>query len=345
MMKRILIGVVALLLVAAIVGGGAYLWKNWKQSKESKTSQTEVKLPLPGGGDKKGEEVAGNLGLEPEGDAFSNNTSAQARTLAAKATPVPTKATPVAAKATPVPKKPAAETKTSSGERDFGELQGQSEDFGPVTGAVTPLPAQPTPRVEPQPAGTPRIEPVAASTPTPAGQFRPIVPMPTATPTIPVPTPAPGNYDVRTTQPVFASQLAAVRAAMKSLGVVLQEQSLGRQQFSAYRIAMGYFQTKEDAESWAQDNFRPRGIKYVVYPAEGMFSLQIGIFTQPENVEPAMREFYRKYEGGRLPIREEMTTLTKSAYQLSISQISKALAEKVWEKFSRLGIQAAISGI
>jgi hypothetical protein len=125
----------------------------------------------------------------------------------------------------------------------------------------------------------------------------------------------------------------------------LQEQKAEQQQLQAYRIAVGYFQTKAEAESWAQYNFRPRGISYYVYPAQGMFSIQLGVYAQQQNVDAAMQEFYRKYQGGRLPIRTEMATIAKQAYHLSLDQITKSLAEKVWEKLTRLGIQAEISGI
>lgn len=174
----------------------------------------------------------------------------------------------------------------------------------------------------------------------------PTTPVDTATPVPkPTPGPAPGNYSVRTIEPVFKSQLATVRKAMKSLGVSLKEQKTEQQYLSAYRLAVGYFRTKAEAESWAYYNFRPRGIDYYVYPVQGMFSVQVGVYSQQQNVELAMRELYRKFQGGRLPIRTETTTITTPAYELSIGKITKSLADNVWRDLARLGIQAEISGM
>jgi hypothetical protein len=68
----------------------------------------------------------------------------------------------------------------------------------------------------------------------------PTTPVVNATPK-PTPGPAPGNYSVQTIEPVFKSQLAAVRKAMNSLGVTLKERKTEHQYLSAYRIAIGYF--------------------------------------------------------------------------------------------------------
>jgi hypothetical protein len=132
---------------------------------------------------------------------------------------------------------------------------------------------------------------------------------------------------------------------MNGLGVKLKEQKTGQQHTQAYRVAVGYFRTKAEAESWAQYNFKPRGVAYYVYPAQNMYSIQVGVYSHPQNVEMAMRQLYQKFPGWRLPIRREVTTITKATYNLSISRISRSLADKIWRELSRLGVQAEISGV
>lgn len=167
----------------------------------------------------------------------------------------------------------------------------------------------------------------------------------TTTPSTPTPGPAPGNYSVRTLAPVFEAQLSAVRTAMNKLGVRLKEQKTGQQHIQAYRLAVGYFRTKAEAESWAQSNFKPKGIDYYVYPVQNMYSIQVGVYSHPQNVEVAMRELYRRFPGWRLPVRREVATITRATYSLSIKRISKSLADKIWRELSRLQIQAEISGV
>jgi len=113
---------------------------------------------------------------------------------------------------------------------------------------------------------------------------------------------------------------------------------------TAYRLAVGYFRTKLDAETWAKSNFRPKNIKYVVYPVQGVYSLQVGIFTRQENVEPAIRELYNKYRNGTLPVRTETVMLDKPAYHLSISRITESLARKVQNELFRLDVRTELSG-
>jgi len=336
-MKRILIGVAALLVAVVVIGGGAYLWKNWTRLKTPKPpAQTEVKLPVT-------REQGLLPGTEPEADLPPTETSGQAKTPATKGTPVPGKATPGSklALGEGLGPEPDENLPISPGTRDIAAPTPTPREQRPTSGQPG---GRLTPRPVTQPVGTPAIEPEIETTATPKPITPAVTPTPSSTPAS-APAPAPGNYSVRTIEPVFAPQLATVRAAMNSLGVHLQEQKAEQQQLQAYRIAVGYFRTKEEAESWAQYNFRPRGISYYVYPVQGMFSIQIGVYAQQQNVDAAMREFYRKYQGGRLPIRTEMATIAKQAYHLSLNRITKSLADKVWDKLTSLGIQAEISGI
>jgi hypothetical protein len=82
-----------------------------------------------------------------------------------------------------------------------------------------------------------------------------------------------------------------------------------------------------------------------VYPVQGMFSIQVGVYSQQQNVEPAMRELYRKFQGGRLPIRTEMTNITTPAYELSIRKITQSLAQKIQSTLFQMGIDAHVTGM
>ncbi len=326
MIKRIIIGVVALLVIATIGIGGVYYWKKLQASKTSQV-KTETEVQLRGL-----EEISETPGIEPEADIFPGETGEQVTESTSEDATAPEGITletePSSEEAVGIEPEISGAL-TEAGTRDITARESTS---GTPPRETRPSAGQPTTR----PGQSGETAPTSVSTP-PAATSAP-------TPT-PTPGPAPGNYSVRTIEPVSKSQLAVVRKAMEALGVGLQERKTEQQQLSAYRIAIGYFRTKAEAESWAYYNFRPRGIDYYVYPVQGMFSIQVGVYAQQQNVEPAMREFYRKYQGGRLPVRTEMTTIAKPAYELSISRITKSLADEIWRELSRLGIQAEISGI
>ncbi len=350
-LKRILMGLGALLFAAVIILGGMFIWKKSK-TPEAPKKEAEVQL--------------GDLGKSPEtpetlpAEPVLGEPSAEP--------PVSTAKEPSA----PAEKKPAETAEgIPLGEPEQTELGGVEiapiapEETPKATGSrvISQAEATPTPReTRPAPAqGTrPTIRPVTEPTQPPSSSGAESVPGTTPTPipttpaatpapetpeSAPVSTPVPGNFTVRTIVPVLESELAAVRKAMTSLGVQLQEKKAGQQQLTGYRIAVGYFQSKADAQSWAQYSFRPRGIKYYIYPVQGMYSIQVGIYTQQQTLESALRELDRKFQGWRLPVRTEMAMIAKSAYELSIARITESLARRVQDTLFRLGIQTEVTGL
>jgi hypothetical protein len=323
-----------ILLILIIIGAVVYIYgipyvRNW-QAQRSTASVPETEIPIEEEGLG---EIPDSTEMEPEGEILLDEDG---------------ELVPTTGEAT-ITEETGLETESPL-EEDLGEVE--PED---LTGAVGTRGIDEEPRRETRPSegqastrpGTQKTQPsettVAESateeTPTSSSTTSVVTSETASTPT---PGPAPGDYSVRTLEPVFKSQLTVVRKAMNALGVQLQEQKTGQQRLQAYRVAVGYFRTKAEADSWAQYNFRPRGIDYYVYPVQGMYSIQVGVYAKEQNVEPAMRELYRKYQGGRLPVRREITAITKPAYHLSLSHVTESLAKKVWNELIRLGIQAEI---
>jgi hypothetical protein len=325
-MKTIIISVVAGLIVVAGALGG-YYW--WSTSKEPKTLQNETEVPVG----ERGLDIADETeGIGADEDLLPNEIGDQATETSSEETA----GSDDIALDTDSPLEEGA---------DFGaeDLSGDVLDSA-ETGdlEVTPEPRETRP--PDNESGRPgeqasETEGDVSPTPKPKTSVAEATPVPK-----PTPGPAPGNFSVRTAQPVFKSRLAAVRKAMKPLGVRLKERQTEQRYLSAYRIAVGYFRTKAEAESWAYYNFRPKGIDYYVYPVQGMFSIQVGIYAQQQNIEPAMRQLYRKFQGGRLPIRTEMTNIATPTYELSISRITESLAIKVEKTLFQMGIVAHVTG-
>jgi hypothetical protein len=352
-LKRILMGLGALLLAAVIILVGMFIWKKSK-TPEAPKKEAEVQL-------------LGDLGKSPEtpetlsAEPALGEPSAQPPVSTAKEPSAPAEKTPTeTAEGIPLGESeqpelggveiaPVApeETPKATGPRAISRAEAT-----PTPRETRPAPAQGTrpttrPGTEPtQPPSSSGAESVPGTTPTPIPTTPTATPAPETTPeSAPLATPVPGNYTVRTIVPVLESQLAAVRKAMAPLGVQLQEKKTSQQQLTGYRIAVGYFQSKTDAQSWSQYSFRPRGIKYYIYPVQGMYSIQVGVYTQQQTLESALRELDRKFQGWRLPVRTEMTMIAKSAYELSSARITESLARRVQDTLFRLGIQTEVTGM
>ncbi len=329
MIIRIVIGVLILLIVAGGIFAGV---QYWKKQQEAQTSPDETEVALI--------DEALTVPDETEGPEADIGPELPSDETASRAVEAPTEAGTI-------PEEP-VDLSTDEPEPLIPE---EAPDV-PVS-ATEPAP-RPTRPVESVPDAGPEVSEITVekgkTTPTP--KPKPTEPpAPTPVPTTPVvtptPTPASGNYSVRTLVPVLESRLQAVRSAMQRIGVsTLQEQKTGQQQrIQAYRVAIGYFRTKSDATSWARTYFRPKGIEYFVYPVQGMYSIQVGVYTQQQNVDRKMRELYRKFPGWRLPNRVETTSLTRSTYHLSIGKITEMLARKVQDTLVGMGIQAELAGI
>jgi hypothetical protein len=329
-MKTIIISViVGLIVVAGALGG--YYW--WSTSKEPKTLQNETEVPV---GERALDIADETEGIGTDEDLLPPNE------IGDQATETSSEET-TGSDDIPLDTGSPLEEGADFGSDDLsGDILDTAESRDLTDLDVTPEPRETRP--PDNESGRPGEQPSETEgdvSPTP----KPTTPVAKATPVSkPTPGPAPGNFSVRTVQPVFKSQLAAVRKAMQPLGVRLKERQTEQQYLSAYRIAIGYFRTKAEAESWAYYNFRPKGIDYYVYPVQGMFSIQVGVYAQQQNIEPAMRQLYRKFQGGRLPIRTEMTNIATPAYELSISRITESLAVKVEKALFQMGIVAHVTG-
>lgn len=349
-MKRIIISALALIIIVAAAVSG-YLW--WSKQKADTTAGTETEITL-------GENSLGEIpettesgeSIEPIIPEDQGTESAPAEATVQVETNADETSAPIDLSTNETgPEAPDLTETTSRGlspsapdtQRETRPIE-TSETSSPQPTGETP---EVTVEVEPVPT-TPVIETseplgLAEATPTPTSTATPIPTAPAATPT---PGPAPGNYSVTTTAPVMESQLAGIRQAMRSLGVQLQEQRTGQQQrLQAYRVALGFFRTKEEASSWARTNFRPKGIEYFVYPARGMYSIQVGVYRQQQNVERKMRDLHQKFPGWRLPLRSEPTNISSSMYHLSVRGIKESLARKVQDTLTRLRVQTELTGI
>jgi hypothetical protein len=350
MIKRIIIGIVALLIVAAGVFGVRY-WLD-KQA-EVKPPEAEKEIAL-------GDTALGEIPETTESEAdvvpdIPGGETSSMDTPPPSETDIPIEEGPVdLSEDIPIPSEEPAQAR-SLAQTTTSQTGGPGRETRPVTTEQARSEEQPTEITveeldessEPTPIPTTPVVTIE-ETPTPVPTTVQATPTPSTTPpTTPVvTTPVAGNYSVQTLMPVPKSQLTAVRKTMQSLGVSLKEQATGQQQrLQAYRVAVGFFRSQQEAKAWANDNFRPKGIKYYVYPVQGMYSIQVGVYTQQRNIELAMRELHSKFPGWRLPVRTEMATITRSLYHLSIRGITENLAKKVWDALTRLGIQAELAGV
>jgi len=186
------------------------------------------------------------------------------------------------------------------------------------------------------------IEPAPTPTPAPTQPPAEVTPVPTPVPTQVVPK---GNFAVSTSTPVLASQLPQIRKAMSRLGVQLAEQKGNQYPQQAYRVSIGYFVQKIEADNWAKTYLRPQRFEYSIYPAQGMYSIQVGVYTNRENVDRQISKLYQAFPGWRLPIRTEMTTITQTTYKLSIRGIPETLARQIQSELFRFGIAADLFSI
>lgn len=347
MIKRLIIGVITLLVVAALVFAGLYSWNKMKASKAPEgeteialndralgeipdTTQPEVELAP----DLPSEEVPG-----PEVEAPELEVEAPSEIeIAAPEEPVdlslPDIEPTIKVEVQEVPEAPSVSSPAA--------ISTPPRETRPTTAQpAATRPGQPSELVVTEAVAGPASTPIPAA-PVPA-KPAPAKPAPTKPAISPAAALPAGDFSVHTLVPVLETQLSAVRKSMQSLGVRLQEQRIGQQQVQAHRIAVGFFRTKQEATTWAQANFRPKGVTYYVYPVQGMYSIQVGVYTQQPNVERAIRELYGKFPGWRLPVRTEMITITKAFYNLSIRNITESLARKVQDALVRLGIQAELA--
>jgi hypothetical protein len=363
MLRTILIIATIVVIVGAAAGGGYY----WYTSRHKDTAPDETVLPveqglgdipeatgiepelgaLPEGPEEQlleapaGEPgVLGEPSLEtelPRGDAGSLEPeslaeSPNARDIEAPETPTTAEGPRETRPAETTGERPAATTETPP------EVEPQPTVEVAVVAEPTPTPVPPTPVPETAPTTT------APTTTAPATT----APSQTTRPTQPsrpqIAQPAPGAYSVRTLQPISQAKLTEVRKAMDALGVSLEEKKAGQYNIQAHKLALGYFRSKAEAQSWAQTNLRPKGVDFFVYQVQNMYSIQVGVFAEQQNVDKAQRALYEKFPGWRLPIRREPITISKAAYHLSITNIQQNLADSVWRKLTQMGVPAEING-
>lgn len=351
-MKKIISIVLAAVLIVVLIGVGAiYLYPKIVQN-ENPAQSGETVMPVQQGlGDlPSGTDVGPDLGSPAVGDMAlpvgpesspeapigessdagemvpASDADATRALTPSKAAGTATAKRDIAPAATPTQRE--QRTTTTTGTR-------------PGVTATSPTGVQPagTQPTEILPIAGPEVITAEVPTPTPVAGS-----VPEATPTVGQ-APAPGTYSVRTLEPVLEAKLRDIQKAMNRLGVELQKQKIGQQMVQQYRVAVGYFRSKAEAESWAQYYFKPQKVAYYVYPAQGMYSLQVGVYSQAQNAEAAMRDLDRKFPGWRLPVRREVANTSTAAYQLSIRQISKALADQIWRELNRLDVPAEISGL
>lgn len=342
-MLRTILMIAAIVVVLGILAGAAVYWYTAQHPADTDT-QDVTDIPIQG--DSLGE-IPEATGIEPEigelpgeaGRALEEAPVGETDTLG----------------------QPSTETGAISG--DLGDIESDdlagsatTSDLGQPEAVATlpPRETRPAENTETRPTAGAQSELtiIAEATPTPppaAGTPQPVVttaPPSTQAPatTTPQPTPAPGRYSVRTLQAVPEDKLTEVRKAMSTLNVTLQEQKTGQYPVQAQKLSLGYFRSKPEAESWAKSNLKPKGVSYFIYPVQNMYSIQMGVYAEQQNVDRAQRSLYEKFPGWRLPLRVEPVTLNKAAYMLSISNIHPNLADAIWRKLNQIGIQAEIHG-
>ena len=188
------------------------------------------------------------------------------------------------------------------------------------------LPATVTPTSIVQPTQTPQVEETAT-------------PLPLLTPSYPK-----GNYSVYTTIPVLVEQIPQIRAAMKRIGVSLIEQGSSKQPMQAYKVSLGYFVQQQQAVEWGQNYLRPKGIEYKVFNAQGMSSLQLGVFSNQTSADKKIEQLRQAFPDWRLPVRTDLTTIMKPTYRLGASGTTEKVAHSIQIELGRLGIPADLTG-
>lgn len=333
-MIRAAIAVLALLIIVGGVVGGVYYWNKLKEPEVAPITEGGPELAL---GDATLEVTEAEEPLDVEPIVSDDEAGQEVVVPIGEEVPIDLSedALPVPDSGRAISEQPVASETPSAPQPEITQpAEAPAEGTSGVTG-LQPIEITPTP-VPPAPT------PVPISTPIPTTPVVSPTPVPVATPAPAIPA---GNYSVYTFSPVSESTLSTVRKAMKPLGVNLKEEKVGQQNIQAYRVAIGYFTTKQQAESWARTNFKPRSVQYYVFPAQGMYSIQVGVFSQRQNVDRKIRDLYQKFPGWRLPIRTEMTTIGRATYHLSIRRIPESLARKVQNELVRVGVQAELAGI
>ena len=354
MIRRILIGVIALLIIAGGVFAGVYYWKKSQGGETTASAPGETQVALV---EETTPEVPETTGLDEE---LAPETPGAEGEIA----PETTQANPPLGEEIA----PDGEDTAPQPEVDLPVEGDASADVPSVRGLDVPAGASRTeerPVADSEPVAAVGVDAVAVDvvaapveegssgvtsvvpvehTPTPAP-----IKTPTPIPTTPVVTPMPpqptGNYAVSSMSPIAKAQLAEIRRAMQPLGVTLREQKIGEQPVPAYRVAVGYFRAKEEATSWAITYLRPKGFKYYVYPVQGMYSIQVGVYSQQQNAEMVMRDLYQSFPGWRLPVRLEPMSLAQSFYQVSLRGIPENLGRQIQDRLLRMGIQAELTRI
>ena len=349
MIGRIAIGLVALLiLVGGIVGGVIY----WNKLNAPETTATAPEKALGDDALDTGDTAETSpLDETAAPDMGSEDTVPAAETPAApemdvtdvaETAAVPEQDTEVEVDVMPDDVQPAEDAVANAPkrpERQPAQAQRTTRAVDEPVAAATDAPATATPAGD----GTSKIEsiviePVATPTPKPATDVTPV-------PTTPTPSLPQGNYRVYSTIPVLDAQLPQIRAAMSKLGVRLTEQAGAKQPMQAYKVSLGYFVERQQAQEWGRNYLRPKGIEYKIYDVQGMSSIQLGVFTNQANIDRKINQLYQAFPGWRLPIRTEMTTIMKPTYTLSLRGITEQLASKIQMELGRLGIPAEVTGI
>ena len=361
MIGRIAIGLVALLILVGGIVGGVIYWNKLNAPETTATAPGPEKAlgddALDSGETAEtspvDEAAAPDMGSEeaaPAAETPAAPETAVAETTAA----VPEQDTEVEVDVMPddVPSEDVQPTEDVAtpvapkrAERQPAQAQRTTRAVDEPAAAATEAPATATPA--PAGDGTSKIEsiviePVATPTPKPATDVTPVPTTPVATPTPSLPQ---GNYRVYSTIPILDAQLPQIRAAMSKLGVRLTEQAGTKQPMQAYKVSLGYFVERQQAQEWGRNYLRPKGIEYKIYDVQGMSSIQLGVFTNQANIDRKINQLYQAFPGWRLPIRTEMTTILKPTYTLSLRGITEQLASKIQMELGRLGIPAEVTGI
>ena len=361
MIGRIAIGLVALLILVGGIVGGVIYWNKLNAPETTATAGPEKALgddaldtgdtaetsPLD-------ETAAPDMGSEDTAPAAETPAEPEmdvtdgAETTAA----APEQDTEVEVDVMPDDVQPADDAQPAEDavadapkrpERQPAQAQRTTRAVDEPAAAATEAPVTATPAGD----GTSKIEsiviePVATPTPKPAADVTPVPTTPVATPTPSLPK---GNYRVYSTIPILDAQLPQIRAEMSKLGARLTEQAGAKQPMQAYKVSLGYFVERQQAQEWGRNYLRPKGIEYKIYDVQGMSSIQLGVFTNQANVDRKINQLYQAFPGWRLPIRTEMTTIMKPTYTLSLRGITEQLASKIQMELGRLGIPAEVTGI
>lgn len=355
MIGRIAIGLVALLILVGGIVGGVIYWNKLNAPETTATAPGPEKALGDDALDTGDTAETSPIDETAAPDMGSEDTVPAAETPAApemdvtdvaETAAVPEQDTEVEVDVMPDDVQPAEDAVANAPkrpERQPAQAQRTTRAVDEPVAAATDAPATATPAGD----GTSKIEsiviePVATPTPKPATDVTPVPTTPVATPTPSLPQ---GNYRVYSTIPVLDAQLPQIRAAMSKLGVRLTEQAGAKQPMQAYKVSLGYFVERQQAQEWGRNYLRPKGIEYKIYDVQGMSSIQLGVFTNQANIDRKINQLYQAFPGWRLPIRTEMTTIMKPTYTLSLRGITEQLASKIQMELGRLGIPAEVTGI